>query len=393
MKLPNNSVGISDAKQFNECPKLFFHSMRRHTGIEPEIYTGYSHILAYGQALHEGAEYIVRDVDNAYLDDVVDFAWAKWGRHLTPEHHKELREDLKTVLDRSVEADNLELVACEEDMAVPVYLGRSKDGALDEQKEWYKYRFRIDALYKDKDDPGHFIIRDFKTVRRRKLQSQIDSEKQFTAYDYGVRELYGNEVKKVTIWYDQVKFDPLFTTRSESDRMDFEEWIRSQIIAMLDMPENDVANTPRLNKFCGWCPLLESCEIVPMMSAYALAEVSLLTDRISPDKSFEDFLGDYYNAKDAMKALKAFTTSVEKTLKDNPGVHGGREWYHIPVKSTKISARAAFEILGEEIFETLPDIAVSSLPSELVDGKEAAIDLVKTEKIQSERLSSRPTDS
>lgn len=321
MLLPNNSLGVSDALQFSRCPRLFTHNIRRFSEGEEPIYIAgeLSMPLAYGNAVHEGALAIVRSPE-MYLDDALDLAWAEWSHALDPEHHAEMKGDLQSILDRTGEAPNLRLVAAEEDMSVPVYRGEDDPEMQmgDEQGVWYHYRFKIDALYEDMAEPGHYVIRDFKSYRRKKWQQDVDDDMQFTAYSYGVKKLLGDAVKRVTIWVDQVKHEggELFTQRTEVEELAFEEFIRSQIRAVLHTPHEVLANRPKLNDFCAWCPLLENCSVLTYASEFGLAQIGPRAQEFAEDApDLEAFHPQYLIAKQAIKALEAFKDRFEDVLK------------------------------------------------------------------------------
>lgn len=363
MKLPGNSLGISDAKQFEECPMLFYENMKRHSGVEPAEYTGYSYPLAFGNALHEAAELVVANDGEAYLDDAVEHAWTRWGRHLPAESYEELRDDIKTVIDRSGVADNLELIAVEKDMKVSVFVGESdeKKQMLDEEHVEYFYRFKIDALYRDRNDPGHFIIRDFKTVRRRRSQAEVDEDMQLTAYDFGIREMLGNEVTKVTIWYDQVKFQELFTSREEHDRQMFKGWITARIREILDVPVEAVANTPKLNEYCSWCPLLETCGIIDKINDVHLAQIKALSGRVESAEDLDSYIEKFDTAKNSMKALKEYTERISKFLKNNPGTYAGKSYSTTFVNRIVWDPKTLFEIFGEDAFKMMSPVSKNKI--------------------------------
>ena len=392
MKLPGNSLGISDAKQFEACPMLFHENMKRHTAKSGrQDYEGYSPVLAFGNALHEAAEEIVAMDGEIYLDDAVERAWARWGRHVPNEMFEELVEDCKTVIARSQDAKNLELIACEEDHRVAVFVGEKdpEKQMLDEENETYFYRFKIDALYRDKNDPSHFIVRDFKTVRKRRTQSEVDEDIQLTAYDYGVRELYGNQVKKVTIWYDQVKFEPLFTSRDNHDRRLFETWIISQIKQVLDAPEEAVANTPKLNDHCAWCPLLESCGIVEIINDVHLAKIAARSGRIASETSMDEYVEVFQEAKQSIKALKEYEKRIGDWLKENNGEYAGKQYTTTFVNRTVWKPRDLYQIFGDKAFDMLTPVAKGKIGAD--NFKEASQELEHTATIVSggERLNAK----
>ena len=349
MKLPENSLGVSDAEQWHECQQKFHLSMQRHLGVEQLRGGVLSFPLAYGNALHDAAQEILEsdNLEDVYVDDVLDVAWAKWSSHLTPESHAELKEDIQTVLLRSLSANNLELICCEEDMSVPLFTGREQGGALDEESVWYKYRFKIDALYRKKDDPTHYVIRDFKTTRQQMFQNDIDKMQQFTAYDFGIRRLFP-DAKEVTIWYDQVKFREMFTSRDAEDRIKFEEYMRSTILSVLDTPEEKVANTHKLNNWCSWCPLLDSCGVLEDCTSYGLVEIARNAKLEGAKEASDNFIGDYEKTKQAIKALEEHKKRMNATIKNTGGIYGDKVFYESYVDKPTWKLQDIASIIGAE---------------------------------------------
>ena len=345
MKLPGNSLGVSDALQWHDCPKKFHYNMQRHYGRKQEIAGVYPFALAYGNAMHDGAQYILDAGDDAYIDDALDYAWAKWSTQLKPEHHLELKQDLSVVHKRSIEAGNLLLLGTEMEMKTPIFTGR-EDGALDEEAAWYYYRFRVDALYVDKSDPNHYIVRDFKSTRAKKWQDDIDNDMQFTAYDYGIRKLHPNATK-VTIWYDQVKHEEMFTSRTDGDRIIFEEWIRATMIAILDAPEKDVSETFRMNNFCSWCPMITHCGVKNECTDFAL--IALQRNTLQPSKeNSTKMIEEYDQVKQSIKALEAYRKEIEAAIKISPGKYGDRMYYESYVDTPKWKVETIAGIIGTE---------------------------------------------
>lgn len=404
MKLPENSLGISDAIQFHECPKLFLRNMSRHTrsegALDETMIGGHSEILAYGSCVHDAA-LIIAENPEIYLDDAVDQAWKKWAAWLSPERHAELREDAAVVQQRSIEAmENLELVCAEQELKVPIFVGRGEEGGLDEEEGiWYYYRFRIDALYRRKDDPTHYVIRDFKTTRRQKFQSDIDEDMQFTAYDYGVREAFGKNVNQVTIWYDQLKHGEIFSSRTERDRIKFQEYIESTIKAVLDTPVEVVAETYHLNEWCSWCPLLDSCGVIDHVIGISKIDLMKNADLDGFDPEMvENMVGQYETVRQAQKALKEYADRVSDFLKNNPGTYAGKKYYTSNVRQIKWKARDVFDLVGDGFVDKLPLVSSTAL-KEYLNNPDYADELTALgiqggyEKLSSRKVSDDDSDS
>jgi len=369
VKLPDNSLGVSDAVQWHECPKLFYQNMKRHTlGHDVFQIQGISYPLAYGNALHAAALAVVNDPE-IYIDDAVDLGWSEYSHHLEPKHHAELKKDVQIVIDRTREASSLELVASEQDMSVPLFLGRDEDEeirALDEEHVWYSYRFKIDALYRMKSNPTHYVIRDFKSTRRPIFQSDVDEMIQFTAYDYAVRELFP-DCTDVTIWWDGVKQGEIFSSRTDTDRIRFVEWLRSTIVAILNTPDAQVATTPKMNQWCAYCPLLDSCEVVQYATTLALSTIAKQTGRIEVGDLPEQHVKQYQESKNAEKVLKAYNEKVKRFLMEAPGVYAGRSYTPIDVRTKEWKARDVVNIVGDHVIDELAKVAKRTVTPYLED--------------------------
>lgn len=355
MRLPDNSLGVSDAMQYHRCPRLFFHNMMRHVrGEAPIAIAGqYSMPLAYGNAVHEAALLVVQN-PNIYLDDAVDAAWQAWAHLLEPEHHAEIKQDVAIIIERTQEATNLRLIAAERDMKVELFTGNDPEPNVpieewgDEREEWYNYRFKIDALYVDTEDPTHYVIRDFKTYRRMKWQEDIDNDMQFTAYSWGVKQLFPNATR-VTIWVDQVKHGETFSMRTERDEAAFVDWMTSTIRAILRNPSESIANTPTLNDFCAWCPILDTCAIKEFATDFALSKIAHVADvDMGNVNDISQYVYDYETAKQALKALEEYKKRVESFLKDHPGTYAGREYYTKDIKTDAWPVAKVAEVVGPE---------------------------------------------
>jgi hypothetical protein len=90
------------------------------------------------------------------------------------------------------------LVSAEVDMRVPLF-------KLTDDGEWIYFRFKIDALYQSLQNPGLFLMRDYKSSRWPKPIEEIHNDLQQWSYNFGVHEMFP-ECETLVQIYDQLRF-------------------------------------------------------------------------------------------------------------------------------------------------------------------------------------------
>src|SRR3954452_3962161 len=70
MELPNDSIGVSDLKGWQECPRRMSYEMKRHTGVELPEARANPH-TRYGTAVHDGIQHM--EDTQAAPEEVVQF--------------------------------------------------------------------------------------------------------------------------------------------------------------------------------------------------------------------------------------------------------------------------------------------------------------------------------
>lgn len=253
MQLPSYEIGISDILAYRDCPQRMAYGMRRHVEL-PErfaLYEGerddppeaHSPQSAYGSAFHDMVAII--DKEAVADEEAIDRVWPRWQHWLEPEDIPRLRADLATYHERSVLG--YRLVAAETDMRVPLF--RLPSG------EWIYFRFKIDALYQHIQNPGLFLMRDYKSSRWPKELEEIHTDLQQWTYNFGVFEVYP-ECETLVQIYDQLRFGEVqIREKTPEDRLNIRAWLIKQIAAIL----GDDILAPHQNMWCPYCPLVVEC--------------------------------------------------------------------------------------------------------------------------------------
>jgi hypothetical protein len=125
MRLPDDSIGISDLNDYLACPRRTEFKLRRFTeGKEPPEARGKAGVRdptsAYGSAIHD-AIFLIEE--EAYRpDEAAEAAFQKWAQWLEPSDLKHLEDDLATYLRRDVRG--VETVVNEGEFKVPLLSSR-----------------------------------------------------------------------------------------------------------------------------------------------------------------------------------------------------------------------------------------------------------------------------
>lgn len=370
MELPGDSIGISDLLAFRDCPRRMSYGMRRHTGLgmqsDDRTPEAQSYATHYGSAIHLAIE---ESENGSQPEDAIQVAWNEYGSLLEPGDVQLLRDDLEVYESRDV--PNVKAIAVEDDFRVPLmtYKGRQ-----------IYFRFRLDRLYERLDAPGTFIHVDYKSSKWAKSDSEVKNDLQMWAYNWGIHE-YWPECENLLQLYDQLRYGQVPTRKSRKARGEMHDWLVKQATTVLD--ESDVRDDgllkPQKNQWCAWCPVMESCPIISELSDFALAEIGALAPRRpkllkdgTPGKRMEDvpldpdkidvYVEQLGPAKDAMRILDRYTTSVNDLLKR---------------LSDEQRTTLGFD-LREKNLSTFPDAAVRSLHEALGDRFYDVVKLTKT---------------
>jgi len=107
----------------------------------------------------------------------------------------------------------------------------------------------------EKYDDNTILIIDYKTSKTAPTQSQLRNDIQLSIYDLVARKLWPD--KRIVLSLDLLKSDVLYTYRTDTEREEFEVYLKAIYDQMLALKEEDVRAT--LNMFCPWCDYKDYC--------------------------------------------------------------------------------------------------------------------------------------
>lgn len=351
MKLPNDSIGISDLRDWAECPRRMSFQMQRHELGEDPPEAAVNPNVRYGKAIHDAIEYVEKtDCSN---EEAIQYLLSNGHRWLDIETIEEIKEDLDEY--RKREPLGVRTVLVETEIRVPLMI---HDGTQ------VYYRAKIDRLYESLSEPGRFFLRDYKSSRWPKTQAEVDNDVQMSSYDWAVRE-YLPEVEDLEITYDQLKFGEITTRRNDDDRRRIEEYLRMAAIAVLEDDEfgPDGLLVPSFNNWCPYCPIMESCAVVPQLTRYAQAEIGKIATTEKRGRStvveldgdlFDVYVSQLEDVSTAKGVLERFEKTVKARLKEMP--LSERESYGYALRTRNVDVfspdamRAAHRLLGDDEF-------------------------------------------
>lgn len=373
MKLPADSIGISDVLAYRECPRRMSYAMRRHLpgGGQSDEATpeagGYA--TDYGSAIHRAIEAFEDDPE---ITAAVQTAWNEWGHRLDPTDLLTLRADMDTYQARDI--TNTRTVLNEGEIKVPLMRWRGRQ---------IFFRAKIDRLYERLDAPGVYVAVDYKSSRTPKSDQEVREDLQLWAYNWSLTE-YFPEIIELHQIYDQLRYGQIPTRKTAEARKRIHEWLVVQATAILEDEDvrDDGLLRPKKNEWCAWCPVLESCAIIPFLTEYARVRIAALAPaekvgrktvlKIDQDR-IEDYVGEFAEAKDAVKILTRYVESLAKLLKDMPATEREALGYRVREdKNRKWTPRALADLhtqLGERFYD-LVRVTKTGLEAELADEPE-----------------------
>jgi hypothetical protein len=257
-----NAVGISDIKDFIECPDRMEDGMRRHitlpdgTRDEPAEHRNWTN--AYGSAIHDAISYVENeDLTNG---QAVEKTWKDWGPFLDPEDLALLHEDLDKY--RGDTPLGMRLIAAEVDVKVPLFV---QDGVQ------YYFRFKLDALYQMIAEPTVFFHRDYKSSKWPKTEKEIHEDWQMSSYNWGIHELYP-ECARLVQSYEQLRHGNIVTSRNDLQREQIREWLIEHVKALIA----DTEMKPKMNDFCRYCSKVMECSETERSTRYWRGTLAVL---------------------------------------------------------------------------------------------------------------------
>ena len=105
-------------------------------------------------------------------------------------------------------------------------------------------------------DEDTVLIIDYKTSKTAPTGPQMRSNVQLSLYDLVARQLYPG-YKRVVLSLDLLKSDMLYTYRTDTEREEFELYLKAIYKAMLELKVKDAKAS--LNMFCPWCSYKDYC--------------------------------------------------------------------------------------------------------------------------------------
>lgn len=305
MQLPGNAVGISDVLQFRLCPERFALDMQRwsEAGQAPEAENPSN---AYGSAIHHA---ISASEDGASDDDAVQIAIDRYGSFLDPDDMDLLTEDLVTYHRRDY--TGVKTVASEDNVKVPLFEWNG---------ETIYYRFTLDRLYQRLDNPTAFVHIDYKSSKYKKTEAEVHKDLQLWSYNFAIFE-HWPEVESLSQIYDQLRFGSVPTRKNDAQREQIKRWLVSQITVILECEEIK----PKLNTWCPWCPILESCPEPRRVSEFARARIEALApggvdtaNLLANTDLIPDYVKELEEVETVRKCLERFEKSVKGVIRELP---------------------------------------------------------------------------
>jgi hypothetical protein len=374
MKLPENSIGATDLLAHRDCPRRFSYGMKRHTGLglqsDDETPEAGSYATDYGSCVHE----VLRHVEDGYSDeDAIQKAWNEWGHRLEPSDVELLRDDIKTY--RTRDFPHTRVLSNEDEFRVPLFT-HPEHGQI-------FFRFKLDRLYERVDAPGTFVHVDYKSSRWARSEREVHADLQLWMYNWAIHE-YWPECRSLLQAYDQLRYGQIPTRKSDKQRAQIRDWIVKATTAVIDDTEfrGDGLLKPRKNQWCAWCPVMESCSIVPDLTDFALVELDALAPArregrktiVDVDENrIRDYVERFGDVRIAMQVLERFNDSVRRVLRDMPAEDRLELGYDLKGRrKTTFSAQALRELherLGDEFYD-LAGVTQTRLKSYLEDDPE-----------------------
>jgi hypothetical protein len=347
VRLPGNAVGITDINTYRDCPSRFEFGMKRWwDGREPPEKKHPD--TMYGSAIHHGIERM--EVELMTVEEAVQDAFDHYGPYLDPDAMERLEKDLQTYVDRDAQFADWRPVSVEDEFKVPLL---RRDGVT------YYYRFKIDRLYQNPRDPTQFAHVDYKSSKWRKSEEEVHKDPQMWSYNWGIHEVFP-ECESLIQFYDQLMYGIVPTRKSPEQRRQIKRWLQRQVNAILDNEDPE----PKLNDWCPWCPILESCPEPRRAAQFARARIAALAPEdqetgnldIDPDL-VEEYVAQLQEDQIIKKSLDRFDEAIKGLLRDMPDQH--RQFYGYTLGGRNIDVwtpsglRTAHEILGDDFYAVI----------------------------------------
>ncbi len=377
MDLPDNSVGITDLLAHRECPRRFSYGLRRHVGIglqsDDETPEAGSYATDYGSCIHD----VIRYVEDGYDDeDAIQKAWNTWGHRLEPGDVDLLRDDITTY--RTRDFPGTTTLSNEDEFRVPLF-EHPDHGQI-------YFRFKLDRLYERTSQPGSFIHVDYKSSKWARSEKEVHADLQMWAYNWGIYE-YWPECKRLYQAYDQLRYGQVPTSKTDAQRAQIKDWLIKATTAVLEDTERDDEEElallkPRKNQWCAWCPIMESCSIVPQLSDFARVELDALAPAtrvgrktvLDVDSSrMREYVERFADVRIARQVLERYDKAVKRVLRDMPAENRLELGYDLKTRKRVVfseqAVRALHARLGDEFYGVV-GLTKTGLEAALADDPE-----------------------
>lgn len=260
----------------------------------------------YGSAIHLA---IAATEEGASDDGAIEAAMERYGSWLEPEDQELLAEDLGTYHERDY--PGVKTVASEDNVRVPLFTHEGRT---------IYFRFTLDRLYERIDAPGSFIHIDYKSSAHKKSEAEVHNDPQLWAYNFAIYEFWP-EVEDLYQLYDQLRFGRVPTRKNDKQREEIKQWLITQIKVILAADHMD----PKFNKWCPWCPIMESCSEPKRVSEFAQARIEALAPPGSDvvglaTADIGSYVEDLETFETVRKCIKRFEESVKDVIRELPDV-------------------------------------------------------------------------
>jgi len=145
-------------------------------------------------------------------------------------------------------------------------------------------------------DEDTLLIVDYKTSKTAPTADQMKVDTQLSIYDLVANKKWPN-YKRIILSLDLLKHDILYSYRTEEERNDFEEYLKTIHDQMISFTKKEAK--PTLNIFCPWCDYREYCSLYKKAckkSDYKFLKTLNLSDK--------ELITEWNNVKNVNKILE-----------------------------------------------------------------------------------------
>lgn len=391
MQLPDDSIGASDLLGWRECPARFAFQMRRHNalpdGRRDEPPESINWTTAYGSCVHEAVHLVTKE--GLSNDAAIERVWPEFAAYLDPADLDLLREDLGAL--RADTPFGWELVASEAEMRVPLFVHGGRQ---------IYFRFRLDQLWRRIDEPTVFMEKDFKSSRWRKTQAEVDADVKCWAYNWAAHELFP-EMQSLIQVYCQLRFGDLTTSKNAEQRKQVKAWLIQTAKAVLADEKLD----PKLNQWCPYCALVNTCDVTKRAGSYWKERLAVLAPQVKDGRKTVTQLpeGDELErmVRETLPTMiqsRKHIEAVEKNLKELIGGMSSEKraelgWRLADRRTNTFSPeglRLIHEAIGDNFYQviSLSKTAVDTVLGKPAKGETLSPQLQVIEDVQLKRVSS-----